>query len=65
MDAVGGESAGISILEHVDKQLRWFSFSGWRCAFEGARTPLDLGPCGVTLENKAAVLMRQPETVYD
>ncbi len=65
MEATGADSAGISILEHHDRQFRWFALHGSLSAFEGARTPFDFSPFGITLENNEPVLMKHPETVYD
>jgi len=64
MEATGVNSAGISILEHRDRQFRWFALHGSLVAFEGAKTPLDFSPCGITLAENAPVLMKHPETVY-
>jgi two-component sensor histidine kinase len=64
MDACGANSAGFSILEPRDREFRWFALHGSLAAFEGARTPLDFSPCGVTLAASSPVLMKHPETVY-
>lgn len=64
MEASEAVSAGISILEHRDREFRWFALHGSLAAFEGQRTPLDFSPCGVTLAQNAPVLMKHPETVY-
>lgn len=65
MEATGADSAGISILEHRDRQFRWFALHGSLSAFEGTRTPFDFSPCGITLANNEPVLMKHPEAVYD
>ena len=64
MEATEAASAGISILEHDDREFRWFALHGSLAAFEGARTPGDFSPCAITLANNAPVLMKHPETVY-
>lgn len=64
MDACGAKSAGFFILVHRDKEFRWFALHGSLAAFEGARTPLDFSPCGVTLAKNSTVLMMHPEAVY-
>ncbi|HLG85032.1 MAG TPA: HWE histidine kinase domain-containing protein [Bradyrhizobium sp.] len=64
MEATEATSAGISILEHKDREFRWFALHGALAAFEGARTPGDFSPCAITLAKNAPVLMQHPETVY-
>ena len=64
MDACGAKPAGFSILDHRDKEFRWFALHGSLAAFEGTRTPLDFSPCGVTLAMNSPVPMMHPETVY-
>jgi two-component sensor histidine kinase len=65
MEASEAVSAGISILEHSDRQFRWFALHGSLAGCEGMRTPLDFSPCGITLAHNAPMLMKHPETVYD
>jgi two-component sensor histidine kinase len=65
MDMCDADSAGISVLEPEGKEFRWFALHGSLSVFEGARTPRNFSPCGVTLNQNAPVLMKNPERVYD
>src|SRR6187549_546848 len=65
MDICDADSAGISVLEPEGKEFRWFGLHGSLAVFEGARTPRNFSPCGVTLNQNAPVLMKNPERVYD
>jgi two-component sensor histidine kinase len=67
MEMTGGSSAGISLLE--DKPLpgifRWHYVRGNFVPFDGATTPRNFSPCGVTLDANEPVLSTYPERVYD
>lgn len=62
MELCDADSAGISILEGAE--FRWFGLTGRLAAFEGATTPRHDSPCGVCIDQRSAVLMRNPERVY-
>jgi two-component sensor histidine kinase len=64
MEACDADSAGISVLEAGGKEFRWFALQGCLAAFEGATTPRDFSPCGITLNQNAPVLMKNPERIY-
>jgi two-component sensor histidine kinase len=66
MEIGGGTSAGISVAELGEKppQFRWAFLQGALSAFEGATTPRDFSPCGITLDNDAPVLTRHSELYY-
>jgi two-component sensor histidine kinase len=66
MEIGGGVSSGISIAELEEKppQFRWAFLQGSLSAFEGATTPRDFSPCGITLDNDAPVLTRHSERYY-
>ena len=61
----GGVSSGISILEDATPAIfRWQFLRGSLAAFEGATTPRNYSPCGMTLDADAPVLARHPERYY-
>lgn len=66
MAIVGASSAGLSILDGPDEAagFHWRCLSGLLSEFEGATTPRDYSPCGVTLDRGEATLSSHPETVY-
>jgi GAF domain-containing protein len=65
MDIGGGISAGISVLEDATPSVfRWQFLRGSLAAFEGATTPRDHSPCGLSLDNDAPLLSRHPERYY-
>ncbi|WP_421998528.1 sensor histidine kinase [Reyranella sp.] len=67
MEMAGGVAAGISVLEPADGTaavFRWHFLRGSLAAFEGATTPRNDSPCGVTLDAGAAVLARHAERYY-
>ena len=64
MDACGGNSAGVSILESENEEFRWFGLKGVLQAFEGAKTPRNDSPCGVCMDLVEPILMDRPERAY-
>ena len=65
MEIGGGVSSGISILEDSQPAVfRWQFLRGSLAAFEGATTPRNYSPCGMTLDADAPVLARHPERYY-
>ncbi|WEX11673.1 HWE histidine kinase domain-containing protein [Chelativorans sp. AA-79] len=66
MQMTGGISAGLSLYEGDDTRLfRWRYLRGVLSTFEGAPTPRNFSPCGVTLDENRPVLARHPERAYD
>lgn len=67
MELTGGISAGISLLEEAcsTSVFRWHHLRGILAPFEGATTPRDFSPCGITLDRDAPTLTIHPEQVYD
>ena len=67
MELTGGVAAGLSLYEKdpMPGVFRWRYLRGVLAQFEGATTPRDFSPCGVTLDEKRPVLARNPELVYD
>ncbi|ANL75713.1 sensor histidine kinase protein (plasmid) [Rhizobium phaseoli] len=65
MQMTGGDAAGLSIFEPDGSVFRWMHLCGSLAAFEGATTPRDYSPCGITLDRRAPVLCRHPEWAYD
>lgn len=67
MDMTGGVSAGLSLFEEGPGAgvFRWKHLRGVLATFEGALTPRDFSPCGVTLDEGHPVLARHPEQHYD
>lgn len=66
MELTGGVAAGISLYEKdpMPGVFRWRYLRGVLAPFEGATTPRDFSPCGVTLDENRPVLARNPELVY-
>ncbi|TAJ81472.1 MAG: histidine kinase [Reyranella sp.] len=66
MQVTDGVSSGISVadLNASPPIFRWAFLKGTLAAFEGATTPRDHSPCGVTLDNDKAVLTRHSERYY-
>ena len=67
MNMAEGVSAGLSLYEEGSepKVFRWCYLRGTLAAFEGATTPRDLSPCGITLDEMRPILSRHPERYYD
>lgn len=66
MEMLDGCSAGLSLLEEdsVPRVFRWRQLCGCLAKFEGATTPRDYSPCGITLDRAAPVLTRHSERAY-
>lgn len=66
MEMLDGCSAGLSLLEEgsAPPVFRWHQLCGSLAKFEGATTPRDYSPCGVTLDRAAPVLTRHSERAY-
>ena len=65
MQLTGGISAGLSLLEpEAPTTFRWRNLCGTLSAFEGACTPRDDSPCGITLDENRPVLTRYTERGY-
>jgi two-component sensor histidine kinase len=67
LEMTGGVSAGLSLYEPEPAPgvFRWTYLRGLLAPFEGATTPRDFSPCGITLDCNAPVLSLHPERVYD
>lgn len=67
MEMTGSVSAGISLLESEPPSaiFRWHYVHGLLAPFNGAVTPRDFSPCGITLDRNAPTLSNHPERVYD
>lgn len=67
MELAGGVSAGLSLYEPEPAPgvFRWRYLRGTLSPFEGALTPRNFSPCGVTLDENQPVLSKHPERVYD
>jgi two-component sensor histidine kinase len=63
MEMTGSVSAGISIAE--PPVFRWAFLRGTLAAFEGATTPRNFSPCGLTLDADSPILCRHAERYYD
>jgi PAS domain S-box-containing protein len=61
-----GVSAGLSLYEENPPPgvFRWQYLRGVLAPFNGATTPRDFSPCGITLDRNAPVLSRHPERLY-
>lgn len=66
MQLTGGISAGLSLLEPEPSPgvFYWRHLCGTLAKFEGARTPRDDSPCGITLDERTPVLTRYSERLY-
>jgi len=67
MEITAGASAGLSLLEPFPEPgvFRWKYLRGLLSPFEGATTPRNFSPCGVTLDQNGPVLSQHPERFYD
>jgi len=66
LEMTDGVSAGLSLYEEEPAPgvFRWQYLRGVLAPFNGATTPRDFSPCGITLDRNAPVLSRHPERVY-
>jgi PAS domain S-box-containing protein len=66
LEMTGGVSAGLSLYEETPAPgvFRWQYLRGVLAPFNGATTPRDFSPCGITLDRNAPVLSLHPERVY-
>ena len=66
LEMTGGVSAGLSLYEEnpAPGVFRWQYLRGLLAPFNGATTPRDFSPCGITLDRNAPVLSLHPERVY-
>ncbi len=66
-DITGAAASGLSLHEDTPAPgvFRWKHLHGSLARFEGATTPRQFSPCGVTLDQNAPLLMRNPERYYD
>lgn len=66
LEMTGGVSAGLSLYEDdpAPGVFRWHYLRGVLAPFNGATTPRDFSPCGITLDRNAPVLSLHPERVY-
>ena len=66
LEMTGGVSAGLSLYEEEPAPgvFRWQYLRGVLAPFNGATTPRDFSPCGITLDRNAPVLSQHPERVY-
>jgi two-component sensor histidine kinase len=68
MEMTDGISAGLSLLETQANSagiFRWHYLRGLLAPFNGATTPRNYSPCGVTLDQNAPVLTSHSERAYD
>ena len=66
MEMTGGVSAGLSLYEEnpAPGVFRWQYLRGVLSPFNGATTPRNFSPCGITLDRNGPVLSVHPERVY-
>lgn len=67
LEITGGVSAGLSLFEASPAPgvFRWQYLRGMLAPFNGATTPRNFSPCGITLDRNCPVLSLHPERVYD
>ncbi len=66
IEICGGVSGGISLFEEnpAPGVFRWHYLRGNLEKFSGSTTPRNFSPCGVTLDQRAPVLVEHPERYY-
>lgn len=66
MEITGANSAGLSLYEPDPAPgiFRWHHLKGELACFNGATTPRNYSPCGVTLDRSTVTLIRNPELAY-
>src|SRR5438874_3449961 len=64
MELCGAVAGGISVYEKTGELFRWQHLRGTLELFNGATTPRDCSPCGITLDHRSVVLVQRPERVY-
>jgi signal transduction histidine kinase/CheY-like chemotaxis protein len=66
LEMTGGVSGGLSLYEEDPAPgiFRWRYLRGVLAPFDGATTPRDFSPCGITLDRNSPVLSLHPERVY-
>jgi two-component sensor histidine kinase len=66
MELTGGLAAGLSLLEESPAPgvFRWKYLRGILSRFEGAATPRNFSPCGITLDENQPTLCVHPERAY-
>lgn len=66
MELTGAVSAGLSLYDSLDEPsiFRWQHLHGVLAPFNGATTPREDSPCGVTLDCNAPTLSSHPERKY-
>ena len=67
MEMTDAVSAGLSVFdaEREPDVFRWTHLHGTLARFEGATTPRNNSPCGVTLDANKPILVAHPERLYD
>ncbi len=67
MQITGAASAGLSLWEPdpAPGVFRWRHLRGTLSPFEGATTPRNFSPCGITLDRNCPVLTLHPERTYN
>ena len=66
MKLTGAASAGLSLLDPSREEavFEWCFLHGSLREFDGATTPRNYSPCGITLDWRQPVLSRRPERAY-
>jgi two-component sensor histidine kinase len=66
IELCGGVTGGISLYEDNPPPgvFRWNYLRGDLARFNGATTPRNFSPCGVTLDFRKPILVRRPERTY-
>lgn len=66
MAVTGGTAGGLSLLEEQPppSKFRWHHVRGRLSEFDGATTPRNFSPCGVTLDRGEPTLTKHPERFY-
>lgn len=60
----GAASCGISLLDETEKHFKWVAIEGALSPYLNGTMPRDFSPCGVVLDRKQALMMREPVRHY-
>ncbi|UGB36849.1 sensor histidine kinase [Frateuria soli] len=67
LETTGAVTGGLSLYDEASSPggFRWHCLRGLLEPFEGGFAPRDYSPCGITLDQRAPVLVQNPERIYD
>lgn len=67
LETTGATGGGLSLFDEVSAPavFRWLHLRGSLAPFDGGLAPRDYSPCGITLDQRAPVLVQKPERLYE